>query len=601
MIPYSIRRKIVNETNIVEVVSEYIPLVKKGNSHFGICPFHDDNHPSMSVSNKVKMFNCFSCTAKGNVIDFVSRYENITLDQATIKLANRLGIVIDQKVSKQDEKKARLLKIMNDASEFYSFMLKNSEEGKNAIEYLNNRGISQEIIDRFKIGLSPTLKDGLYTFLSKKGYSELDLVELGLIKADNLGAYDVFRQRIMFPLSDKNGNVVGFSGRIYTESNQAKYINSNENVIFHKSEVLYNLHNAALSARKLNKIYLFEGFMDVIAAEKAGIANGIATMGTALTKEHISSILSLTKNIVLCFDGDVAGINAMKKAAMLFATHNIIPEAVVLPNNLDPDEYLKAYGTTSLNTCLTTKARNVYSWLYELNVKDLVITDLTSIEKFKKNVFEFISFSHQETIAQFYLTKMAKDLNLDLAIVKSDYEKNIKTLVSQTEIDEKNVLPIQSNQQNIAVVEDISVPKKIKMAFQIIIKHCLFNNKCLLKYLEATNNTYICEELNIEFSIIDLIYDEQVLANNLELNLSPDKINLQALSQDNNYNEYIEKILSNRFIDIDNKDDFNQSLNEIIRFINKNFTRTYKNRVLKGDKSAFSDFINSKKAEEIKN
>ncbi len=598
MIPYSIRRRIIDETNIVEVVSEYIPLTKKGNSHFGICPFHDDNHPSMSVSNKVKMFNCFSCTAKGNVIDFVSRYENISIDQATVKLANRLGIVIKKDVSRQDEKQERLLKVMKEASDFYAFILKNSEEGKVALKYLKDRGISNEIIERFKIGLSPSLKDGLYSFLSKKGYSELDQIELGLVKSDNNQVYDVFRQRIMFPLTDKYGNVVGFSGRIYTDSNQAKYINSSENVVFHKGEVLYNLHNAALYARKLDKVYIFEGFMDVIAAERANILNGIATMGTALTKEHIADILALTKKIVLCFDGDVAGINAMKKAAMLLANYNIIPDAVVLPNNLDPDEYLKAYGAAALNTYLTTQARNVYSWLYDLAIKDLIINDITSIEKFKKSVFEFISFSKQETIVQFYLAKLANDLNIELTTIQGDYSKVVTSFNNHNSF---NQVPVsnQDNRHNQVVIEDISVPKKIKKAYQIVIKHCLFDNRCLLKYLEATNNSYISEELNIEFSIIDLIHDEQVLAANLELNISPDKINLKALAQDEIYNAYVQKILDDQFIDITNQEDFNQSLNEIIRFINKNYTREYKNRVLKGDKSAFSDFINSKKAEEM--
>ncbi len=597
MIPYSIRRRIIDETNIVEVVSEYIPLTKKGNSHFGVCPFHDDKNPSMSVSNKVKMFNCFSCTAKGNVIDFVSRYENISIDQATVKLADRLGIVIKKEVSKQDEKQERLLKIMKEASDFYSFILKNSEEGKNALKYLSDRGISNEIIDRFKIGLSPSLKDSLYSFLSKKGYSELDLIELGLVKSDNNDVHDIFRQRIMFPLADKYGNVVGFSGRIYLESNQAKYINSNENVVFHKSEVLYNLHNAALHARKLNKIYVFEGFMDVIAAERANVLNGIATMGTALTKEHINNILSLTKNIVLCFDGDVAGINAMKKAAMLFANYNIIPDAVVLPDNLDPDEYLKEYGAPRLNTYLISKARNVYSWLYDLAIKDLVISDITSIEKFKKNVFEFISFSKQDTIVEFYLSKLANDLHVDISTIQNDYVKIANSFVNNNNNEVLKPTQPKNNVQSI-VIKNLVVPKKIKKAYQIIIKHCLFNNDRLLKYIEETDKLYISDELIIEFSIINLIHDEQVLANNLELNIGTDKINLKALAEDETYNEYIQSILNNKFIDIDNIEDFNQSLDEIIRFIKKNYTRVYKNRVLEGDQNAFSEFIQSKKAEE---
>jgi DNA primase len=227
----------------------------------------------------------------------------------------------------------------------YSFYLKNSEEGIEALKYLHNRGISDEIIDKFRIGLAPNLTDGLYQFLTKKGCSELDQIELGLIKqGENNRIHDVFRIRIMFPLASSTGKIVGFSGRIYTESNQAKYINSIESAIFHKGEILYNMHNAALPARQMDKIYLFEGFMDVIAAYRAGIKNGVATMGTALTKEHIQMLFSVTKNIVLCFDGDDAGIKAMRRSAKMLSSHNVIPEAIVLPNNQDPDEYIKDNG-----------------------------------------------------------------------------------------------------------------------------------------------------------------------------------------------------------------------------------------------------------------
>lgn len=597
MIPNNIRRKIIEETNIIEVVGEYIQLQKKGNSHFGICPFHDDNRPSMSVSNKVKMFNCFSCGTKGNVITFVSKYENITIDQATIKLANRLGITIKKEVSKEEEKKERLISIMQEANNFYTFYLKNSEEGKTALAYLYNRGINDEIIERFKIGLAPSINEGLYKFLNKKGYSELDLIELGLVKANEKGIiYDVFRTRIMFPLCNNYGNVVGFSGRIYTESTQAKYINSNENAIFHKGEVLYNLHNAALSARKQDKIYIFEGFMDVIAAYRTKIFNGVATMGTALTKEHIKNILNITKNIVLCFDGDLAGINAMKKATALLATFNIIPEAVVLPNNLDPDDYIKEYGVPQLNTYLISKSKSVYSWLYDLSFEKVVKNDLMSVELFKKNIFEFLSISNQATIIDFYLNKIATDLGLNIESVVSDFEKNYRNTSSK--INENNQEAIVEDNKIDENDETFKVPNSVRKAYRIIIKHCIFSNKALLKYLEETNNEYLIETLSLEFSILDLIRTEQLINNNLEKNHNTEKINLNVLLNDELYIEYINDLLNDRFIDIKNDDDFIQSLKTIKLFTKKLETREYKNRVLKGDQNAFIKFTKSKKEED---
>ena len=433
MISKNIRDKVIQNTSIVEVVSGYLPLTRKGNSYFGICPFHDDKNPSMSVSDSVKMFNCFSCNTKGNVITFVSKYENISIDQATIKLAERLGMKISANTSKEALKYERLEKIMDEASNFYSFYLHNSEEGTAAIEYLHKRGINDEIIKKFRIGLAPSLSDGLYQFLIKKGFSELDLIELGLVKqGDNGKIHDVFRVRVMFPLASSSGKIVGFSGRIYTESNQAKYINSNENVIFHKGEVLYNLHNAALPARQANKIYLFEGFMDVIAAYRAGITNGVATMGTALTKEHIQNIFSITKNIVLCFDGDEAGIKAMRRSAKMLSAQNVIPEAVVLPNNLDPDEYIKEYGASQLETYLISKAKPVYYWLYQLAYQKVIKNDISSIENFKHTVFEFLSEINQETIKEHYLNQISLDLGIDIISLRKDYN-NYQPSYSSTE------------------------------------------------------------------------------------------------------------------------------------------------------------------------
>ena len=345
MISQNIKKQIIDQTNIVEVVGEVVQLTKKGSSYFGLCPFHNDNHPSMSVNNEKKMFNCFSCNTKGNVIYFMSRFHNITDDQATIMLAKRLGIEISEASTKEAIKQERLLKVMNDATLFYQFYLNNSEEGLEAKKYLFSRGIDEDIIKKLKIGLASSERNYLNLALKQKNHSELDQIELGLIKNDDTNtSYDVFRNRIIFPIENNNGQVVGFSGRIYRDNNQAKYINSSDNEIFHKGKILYHFHDAIPAVRENNKIIIFEGFMDVIAAIRANIHYGVATMGTALTNDHIKAILSLTKNIILCFDGDEAGIHAMKRSAMLFANYQIIPKAIVLPNNQDPDEYVKENG-----------------------------------------------------------------------------------------------------------------------------------------------------------------------------------------------------------------------------------------------------------------
>lgn len=597
MIPSSVRNKIKQDTSIVEVVSEYLPLTRKGNSYFGVCPFHDDKNPSMSVSDSVKMFNCFSCNTKGDVITFVSKYENITIDQATIKLAARLGIKINTNVSKESLKQERLFSIMEEACKFYSFYLLNSEEGATALKYLHDRGISDEIIEKFRIGLAPSLSDGLYQFLIRKGYSELDLIELGLIKPNESNViHDIFRIRIMFPLANTFGKIVGFSGRIYTSSNQAKYINSNENILFHKGEVLYNMHNAALPARQLDKIYLFEGFMDVIAAYRAGIKNGVATMGTALTKEHINHILSITKNIVLCFDGDEAGIKAMRRSAKMLALNNIIPEAVVLPNNQDPDEYIKEYGAKQLEAYLISKAKPVYYWLYKLAYDKVIKSDIASVETFKHSVFEFLNEVNQETIIDYYLNQMANDLGLDVNSLKKDYlgNKEINNSINQNET---IISPKIDKQPVNANITEIKVTKAVKRAYQIIIKHSIYSHTKLNKYLAYTQTFYPGNELLLEFSIIQALETESLINDKLLNTSKYASHNFEVLTSDESFKGYIENIMNDKLIDVKNDDDFEQSLNLIKKFIKKVNTRNIKNRIIRGDESAISEFTASKKDE----
>ena len=596
MIPSNVRNKIVQDISIVEVVSEYLPLTRKGNSYFGICPFHDDKNPSMSVSDSVKMFNCFSCNTKGNVITFVSKYENISIDQATIKLAERIGMKINTNVSKEAIKQERLENIMNEAAKFYSFYLRNSEEGVAALKYLHDRGISDDIIEKFRIGLSPNLSDGLYQFLIKKGFSELDLIELGLVKQeDSNRIHDIFRLRVMFPLASSNGKIVGFSGRIYTPSNQAKYINSNENVIFHKGEVLYNMHNAALPARQLDKIYLFEGFMDVIAAYRADIKNGVATMGTALTKEHINSILSITKNIVLCFDGDEAGIKAMRRSAKMLSSYNIIPEAVVFPNNQDPDEYIKEYGSKQLEAYLISKAKPVYYWLYLLAYNKVIKNDIASVEQFKQSVFEFISEINQETIRDYYLNKMANDLGIDINSLKKDFS-NLKPQYENSQNDIVNTV-VEEPKKEVVKLSEVKITKAIRRAYQIIIKHSIYDHKKLNKYLAYTQEFYPGKDLVTEFSIIQSL-ELEVLANPKLINTSKfASNNISVLSCEPLFKEYIDEIINDNLIDVSNDEDFEQSLDTIKKFIKKIKTRDIKNRVIRGDDQAIKEFTASKKDE----
>lgn len=581
MIPYQITRRVINETNITEVVSEYVKLKKKGSSMFGLCPFHNDNNPSMSVSEKVKMFNCFSCGAKGNVVNFVARIENISEDQAVIKLAKRIGIEIDEKKSAQAIKEERLIKVMESANTFYQFYLKNSDEGVKALEYLHNRGISDEIIDEFGIGLSSSNKDFLYLALSKQNHNVLDAINLGLIKEDeNDSYYDTFRSRIMFPITNRFGKVVGFSGRIYMESNQAKYINSIESDIFHKSDILYNYYNAIQAIRQNDCVYLFEGFMDVIAAKKAGIHNCVATMGTALTTEHVNMLLGLTKNIVLCFDGDSAGIKAMKRSAFVLAKYNNMPKSVVLPDGLDPDEFLNKYSADKLVNYLEVNQKNVYYWLYDLAYKKMIPNDLVSVEAFKNEVFEFLRISNEETIHSFFFKKLSSDIDVPVDKLVESFGK--------TKNYEEEVIPAKVAAPKETTVEvkkkEIKVTRRVFIAYNSIIKHSIYSKDRFAKFFESCSDDgvirYPGKELVNQYLI--LVELQNFYSENDYLGIE----NLHLIFENNK--ELLDlalEIVNDRLIDHTTQSNFDECLKAIIEFDKKQSQIRAYNEIIANSKS----------------
>ena len=555
MISQNIKKQIIDQTNIVEVVGEVVKLTKKGSSYFGLCPFHNDNNPSMSVNNEKKMFNCFSCNTKGNVIYFFSRFNNITEDQATISLAKRLGIEVSEATSKEAIREERLLKVMNEATNFYQYYLNNTDEGLVAKEYLTKRGINDELIKKLRIGLAPSESNYLNLALRQKNISELDQTELGLVKIDdNNRAYDVFKTRIIFPIENTVGQIVGFSGRIYTDSNQAKYINSTDNAIFHKGQILYNFHNAANDIRQNNKVIIYEGFMDVIASIKAGLNNAVATMGTALTNDHIKTLLNLTKNITLCFDGDSAGINAMKRSAMMFANFGIIPKAIVLPNNMDPDEYIKAFGVETLNNYFLQNEKNVYNWLFELSRRKYIKDDLESTELFKKEVFEFIRFAKQNTIVEHFIKLLSEEINISVETLMKDYgDNNYKTV-----FEKENVI----ENKPIAVKKTFKIKKKVYIAYDKIIKHLINSkDKFELFYDKFRDRLYIDNSLSIQFSIVkklNIYYADNNYMDEVDfINMTKD---MDLADNAKIYEEYAYHIINETMANVKDNNEFQQCI-----------------------------------------
>ena len=420
--------RIKDSVNIVDVISEYVSLIPRGKNYFGICPFHDDNNPSMSVSPEKGIYKCFSCGATGNVFKFVQDFEKISFREAVKKIGSKAGIEVDIGQIKKTKTYPNLHEIYDLSLKFYINNI-NTKEAKEAKNYLKERKIDEKTIKEFDIGLS--LKNSLSDILKKK-YNSSDIEKTGLSYKSEYGLNDLYHDRIMFPLYDLNGNVIAYSGRKYKKEDQdnkelPKYINTKETVIFKKGNLLYNYHRAKNIARSKNQIIVMEGFMDVIRAHIAGFENVVATMGTAVTSVQANLIKKMAKEVILCFDGDEAGKKASLSCGEELLKIGVSPRVVRLEEQLDPDEYIQKKGTRE----------------FELKIKNA-----TSFITFKlESLKETINFKDPEELS-LYINEVIKELNK----INDDILREIliKQIIKEVDIDEK------------LIRSKLSMPKKEK-------------------------------------------------------------------------------------------------------------------------------------------
>jgi len=405
-----------NRVDIVDIISNYIPLTQRGKNYFCVCPFHDDHSPSMSVSREKQIFTCFSCGATGNVFTFVSDYEHISFYDAVRVLGNKVGYNLGVVKPKQN-KNAEDYEIYDLACRFYQNSL-NTSFGKNAYDYLKTRKIDKETIKKFKIGLSMA-KVSLTDYLLSKGINLKKLVDLGIT---NENGTDLFINRIMFPLYDLEGNVVAFSGRIYNTKDSSKYINTKETVIFKKGNILYNYHNAKEILKKNDSVIVMEGFMDVIRANTVGIDNCVATMGTALTKQNANLLKKMANNIILCFDGDKAGEEATINAINVLKEIDVTPKVVRLEENLDPDEYILKNGYDKFKYKIDN-AESMIEFMMRHHKSNKSLNDIDDITKYINESIEDLLTVDDTVLVELTLRKVAIEFNIDYEILKEKYMK----------------------------------------------------------------------------------------------------------------------------------------------------------------------------------
>ena len=335
-----------SRNDIVDLISTYVPLKKKGSSYFGLCPFHNEKSPSFSVSRDKQMYYCFGCGAGGNVFTFLMEYENFSFPEALKYLAERAGMELPEEELNEEAKRAMdekaRLREMNKLSANYFYYLLHSKRGQKGLAYLKDRGITDATIKHFGLGYADIYNDDLYRFLKSKGYSDEDLKDSALVTIDERrGGSDKFWNRVIFPIMDVNNRVIGFGGRVMGDG-KPKYLNSPETTIFDKSRNLYGL-NVARTTRK-NYLILCEGYMDVISMHQAGFTNAVASLGTALTSGHASLLKRYTQEVLLLYDSDDAGVRAALRAIPILREAGVSSRVVNLKPHKDPDEFIKALG-----------------------------------------------------------------------------------------------------------------------------------------------------------------------------------------------------------------------------------------------------------------
>ena len=415
-----VSEELINEirrsVNIVDVVSDYIPVEQKCRNYFALCPFHDDHNPSMSISPYKQIYTCFVCGAHGNVFNFVMDYEHVSFIDAVKMIGRRVGVNIDLPTHYKKPKEKGLEDLYNIydiANKFYQNNL-STKEGNDAREYLSNRDFKEDVIKEFGIGLS--LNNKLSSMLLKK-YDKDILIRSGICNESGGNIFDAFTERIMFPLWDIDGNVVGFSGRIYKTKDSSKYVNSKESDIFKKGKLIYNYHRAKEEVRKKKFVLVVEGFMDVIALYKVGIKNVVAMMGTAVTNEQANLLKRLSTNIFLCFDGDSAGNMATMSCANELTKVGITPKVIRLPENLDPDEYIKKYGSDNFNDYLDNP-KSLIDYKMDYYKNNTNFNDSIEVSKYIKDVVSEIDEITDPVVREIIIKKLSDETDVSVATIK---------------------------------------------------------------------------------------------------------------------------------------------------------------------------------------
>ncbi len=411
--PEELIEEVRTKNDIVDVISGYVRIQKKGSNYFGLCPFHNEKSPSFSVSQSKQIFYCFGCGAGGNVITFLMEYENATFQEAVKILADRAGINLpemeyNEEARQKESRRARLLEINKEAARYYYYMLRDSR-GRTGYQYLSGRSLTGETMKKFGLGFADGSSSDLTAYLRARGYPDELLQESGLLAFDEKrGVHDKFWNRVMFPIQDGNHRVIGFGGRVMGDA-KPKYLNSPETMIFDKSRNLYGL-NFARTSRKGN-IILCEGYMDVIAMHQAGFTQAVASLGTAFTTGQASLLRRYTEDVLLAYDSDGAGVNAAMRAIGILKESGLRGRVIDMKPYKDPDEFMKNLGAEAFEERIS-QAQN--SFFFELSIleRDYQMEDPESRTNFHREIAKKLCGFEEEVERENYIEAVAQKYHI---------------------------------------------------------------------------------------------------------------------------------------------------------------------------------------------
>lgn len=440
-IPDELIKEVRNDNDIVDIVEEYVTLKKRGRNYVGLCPFHNENTPSFNVNKEMQIFRCFGCGKSGNVISFIREMESFNFVEAVQFLADKVNIELP-KSNKQEttlsNEAQTILSAYDWMTKYYYHLLKYANEGNDAKSYLLERGITEDTIDAFQLGYATTNSDFTIEFLLKKGFHRQSLVKAGLLSTrDNQHFQDVFRGRVIFPIKNHLGKTVAFGGRAF-KGEDPKYLNSPEHELFHKGNILFHFDEAKRFIRKDNEAIIFEGYMDVIAAYQAGVTNGIATLGTALTSNQAKLLKRYANTVIICYDADHAGQEASYDAAQSLKQAGCEVKVAHMPNEMDPDDYIQAYGGSSFKEHVIDHSDSFFRFYMRYQRKHYDLSIESERIAYVEDIIAELANIDSSIEREFHVKEIADEFNLSTDIIYYDLDKHKKKINRQYNDDSVN-------------------------------------------------------------------------------------------------------------------------------------------------------------------